>query len=165
MGLFAWLTGVTTLNTEPRWMPQLHPCTSPPIFFLLLLIQVMVVARYTKQPSHPPALPEGPQEQVKYIIPSACSVCTGVSSQLDMPGIPPQGRILIIRCPNHINRLLFTSRKFYSFQMPELLTLSQKVSPDTIWREVLPAVCICVWFFCSLPRGHDCRARVGMYIY
>ncbi|KAK0151754.1 hypothetical protein N1851_006880 [Merluccius polli] len=68
-----------------------------------------------------------------------------VSYQLDVPGKPPRGGILI-RCPNHLNWLLSTPRSsgstLSSLRMSELLTLSLRLSPATLRRKLIWAACI-----------------------
>lgn len=68
---------------------------------------------------------------------------------------------IIIRYPNHLSWPLSTWRTsgstVISLHMSEFLTLSLMLSPDTLWRKLIPAACVNITFFRSLPKLHDHR--------
>lgn len=60
---------------------------------------------------------------------------------------------------NHFNRLLSIRRRSGSIQTVKLLTLSWRVSPETLWRNLISAIMSS--FFCTLPIVCDHRWEKG----
>lgn len=122
-----------------------------PYIHLLLPIQGQVLAvaalgRCLRPPSHQQHLP-APQKALP-----GQSVCV-------FPPASPGARRaqdtstwrrplgILIRCQNYLNWLLSTPRSssstLSSFRMAELLTLSLRVRPITLWRKLISAACTC----------------------
>ncbi|KAL4000620.1 NLR family CARD domain-containing protein 3 [Sarotherodon galilaeus] len=87
-----------------------------------------------------------PRPAKTYNLSSVSWVCSRASSRWAMPGTPHPGGILV-RYLNHLNWLLSMGRSSGSTlspsRMSELLTLSLRERPATLWKKPSFAACIC----------------------